>query len=122
MACVMAITLVTGMSAIGINRKVQQLHVHRKHCAHKTHRLRSSLKMTHGKGRDFKPLPKITPESTKDGQYVPIVYSDVSILADFLASNFFFLRPREPGLLHRNCLHRMNHGDPRRGIVALITT
>ncbi|KAG6891905.1 hypothetical protein C0992_002945, partial [Termitomyces sp. T32_za158] len=37
-----------------------------KHCANRTHRLRSTLKMTHGKGRDFKKLPPITPENTKD--------------------------------------------------------
>ncbi|KAF8577853.1 hypothetical protein K439DRAFT_1654959 [Ramaria rubella] len=40
---------------------------YRKHCAHKTHRLRSSLKMTHGKGREFKKLPEIVPERAKDG-------------------------------------------------------
>ncbi|KAG6869599.1 hypothetical protein C0992_002600, partial [Termitomyces sp. T32_za158] len=39
---------------------------YRKHCANRTHRLRSTLKMTHGKGRDFKKLPPITPENTKD--------------------------------------------------------
>ncbi|KAF8168357.1 hypothetical protein B0H34DRAFT_685178 [Crassisporium funariophilum] len=40
---------------------------YRKHCANRTHRLRSTLKMTHGKGRDFKKLPPITPEIVKDG-------------------------------------------------------
>ncbi|XP_006454823.1 hypothetical protein AGABI2DRAFT_182788 [Agaricus bisporus var. bisporus H97] len=40
---------------------------YRKHCANRTHRLRSSLKMTHGKGRDFKKLPPITPEVIKEG-------------------------------------------------------
>jgi len=42
----------------------------RKHCANKVHRLRSVLKMTHGKGRDFKQLPAITVQNVKDGQYV----------------------------------------------------
>ncbi|KAJ6519230.1 hypothetical protein C8R45DRAFT_15527 [Mycena sanguinolenta] len=40
---------------------------YRKHCANRTHRLRSTLKMTHGKGREFKKLPPITPEIVKDG-------------------------------------------------------
>ncbi|CAA7264674.1 unnamed protein product [Cyclocybe aegerita] len=40
---------------------------YRKHCANRTHRLRSSLKMTHGKGRDFKKLAPLTPEIVKDG-------------------------------------------------------
>ncbi|TFK38609.1 hypothetical protein BDQ12DRAFT_630330 [Crucibulum laeve] len=40
---------------------------YRKHCANRTHRLRSSLKMTHGKGRDFKKLPAITTEIIRDG-------------------------------------------------------
>ncbi|TDL15845.1 hypothetical protein BD410DRAFT_795986 [Rickenella mellea] len=40
---------------------------YRNHCANKTHRLRSTLKMTHGKGRDFKKLPPLTLENIKDG-------------------------------------------------------
>ncbi|KAJ7630414.1 hypothetical protein FB45DRAFT_915428 [Roridomyces roridus] len=40
---------------------------YRKHCANRTHRLRSQLKITHGKGRDFKKLPPLTPEMAKDG-------------------------------------------------------
>ncbi|KAJ7151623.1 hypothetical protein C8R46DRAFT_1229155 [Mycena filopes] len=40
---------------------------YRKHCANRTHRLRSTLKMTHGKGRDFKKLPTLTPDIVKDG-------------------------------------------------------
>ncbi|KAF9524666.1 hypothetical protein CPB83DRAFT_860894 [Crepidotus variabilis] len=40
---------------------------YRKHCANRTHRLRSTLKMTHGKGREFKKLPLLNPEIVKDG-------------------------------------------------------
>ncbi|CAE6491577.1 unnamed protein product [Rhizoctonia solani] len=40
---------------------------YRKHCANKVHRLRRSLKMTHGKGREFKKLPIVPPENLKDG-------------------------------------------------------
>ncbi|KAI0706202.1 hypothetical protein BC835DRAFT_1302556 [Cytidiella melzeri] len=40
---------------------------YRKHCANRTHRLRSSLKMTHGKGREFKKLPPVKTENIKDG-------------------------------------------------------
>lgn len=40
----------------------------RKHCGNRTHRLRSSLKMTHGKGREFKKLPPLKLDAIKDGQ------------------------------------------------------
>ncbi|OBZ80024.1 Signal recognition particle subunit SRP68 [Grifola frondosa] len=40
---------------------------YRKHCANRTHRLRSSLKMTHGKGREFKKLPPLKLETIQDG-------------------------------------------------------
>lgn len=43
---------------------------YRKHCANRTHRLRSTLKMTHGKGREFKKLPPLSTENIKDGQCV----------------------------------------------------
>ncbi|KAF7796589.1 hypothetical protein EIP86_007770 [Pleurotus ostreatoroseus] len=39
---------------------------YRKHCANRTHRLRSSLKLTHGKGREFKKLPPVKLEEIKD--------------------------------------------------------
>ncbi|KIP04452.1 hypothetical protein PHLGIDRAFT_129510 [Phlebiopsis gigantea 11061_1 CR5-6] len=39
---------------------------YRKHCANRTHRLRSTLKLTHGKGREFKKLPPVKLESIKD--------------------------------------------------------
>lgn len=41
---------------------------YRKHCANRTHRLRSTLKLTHGKGREFKKLPSLKTDSIKDGQ------------------------------------------------------
>ncbi|KAF9014913.1 hypothetical protein BDQ17DRAFT_1340149 [Cyathus striatus] len=40
---------------------------YRKHCANRTHRLRSSLKMTHGKGKDFKKLPPLTTDMLREG-------------------------------------------------------
>ncbi|KAI0791770.1 hypothetical protein C8Q75DRAFT_805375 [Abortiporus biennis] len=40
---------------------------YRKHCANRTHRLRSSLKLTHGKGREFKKLPPVKLENTQEG-------------------------------------------------------
>ncbi|KAG8695875.1 hypothetical protein FRC09_008872, partial [Ceratobasidium sp. 395] len=40
---------------------------YRKHCANKVHRLRRSLKITHGKGKEFKKLPTIATENIKDG-------------------------------------------------------
>ncbi|CAE6470933.1 unnamed protein product [Rhizoctonia solani] len=42
---------------------------YRKHCANKVHRLRRSLKMTHGKGKEFKKLPVVSPENLKDGHF-----------------------------------------------------
>ncbi|KAI0353139.1 hypothetical protein OH77DRAFT_1505453 [Trametes cingulata] len=40
---------------------------YRKHCYNRTHRLRSSLKMTYGRGREFKKLPPINLDTIKDG-------------------------------------------------------
>ncbi|QRV76779.1 signal recognition particle 68 kDa protein [Ceratobasidium sp. AG-Ba] len=40
---------------------------YRKHCANKVHRLRKSLKITHGKGKEFKKLPVISTENLKAG-------------------------------------------------------
>ncbi|KAI0369944.1 hypothetical protein BV20DRAFT_967304 [Pilatotrama ljubarskyi] len=40
---------------------------YRKHCYNRTHRLRSSLKMTYGRGREFKKLPPINLDTVKDG-------------------------------------------------------
>ncbi|KAF8446378.1 hypothetical protein L210DRAFT_3475101 [Boletus edulis BED1] len=40
---------------------------YRKHCGNRTHRLRSTLKMTHGKGKDFKKLPPMTTDIIKEG-------------------------------------------------------
>ncbi|KAG9310266.1 hypothetical protein JVU11DRAFT_9384 [Chiua virens] len=40
---------------------------YRKHCGNRTHRLRSTLKMTHGKGKEFKKLPSLTTDSIKEG-------------------------------------------------------
>ncbi|KDQ17713.1 hypothetical protein BOTBODRAFT_185806 [Botryobasidium botryosum FD-172 SS1] len=40
---------------------------YRKHCAGKTHRLRQGLKLTHGKGKEFKKTPPVAPENLKDG-------------------------------------------------------
>ncbi|KAH6917676.1 hypothetical protein BKA70DRAFT_1382472 [Coprinopsis sp. MPI-PUGE-AT-0042] len=47
---------------------------YRKHCANRTHRIRSSLKMTHGKGKDFKKLPAVTNENIKDGHLQLLVF------------------------------------------------
>ena len=46
----------------------------RKHCGNRTHRLRSALKMTHGKGREFKKLPHITQDNVTDGQYARLPF------------------------------------------------
>src|ERR1700730_11518995 len=43
----------------------------RKHCANRTHRIRSTLKATHGRGRDFKKLPAVTSDNIREGQCVP---------------------------------------------------
>ncbi|EJF58774.1 hypothetical protein DICSQDRAFT_90092 [Dichomitus squalens LYAD-421 SS1] len=40
---------------------------YRKHCYNRTHRLRSSLKMTYGRGREFKKLPPISLDTIKEG-------------------------------------------------------
>ncbi|KAI0040503.1 hypothetical protein FA95DRAFT_1566349 [Auriscalpium vulgare] len=40
---------------------------YRKHCANRTHRLRSTLKLTHGKGREFKKHPPTPLDKIQDG-------------------------------------------------------
>ncbi|EIW65250.1 uncharacterized protein TRAVEDRAFT_160134, partial [Trametes versicolor FP-101664 SS1] len=40
---------------------------YRKHCYNRTHRLRSSLKMNYGRGKEFKKLPPINLDTIKDG-------------------------------------------------------
>lgn len=40
----------------------------RKHCARKVHRLRQVLKITHGKGKEFKKPASPSVESLQDGQ------------------------------------------------------
>jgi len=39
----------------------------RKHCVNRTHRLRSSLKVTHGRGREFKKPPIVPQDKIQDG-------------------------------------------------------
>lgn len=67
MACDTTITPDTGMYP-SIFLDEDSLRWSSKHCANRTHRLRSSLKITHGKGKEFKKLPPITPEVVNDGQ------------------------------------------------------
>jgi len=75
MVCVTVIMLVTGTPIQPCHpRNGIELLANRKHCAHKTHRLRATLKLTHGKGREFKKLPPITPEGAKEGQCVPFLH------------------------------------------------
>ncbi|KAG8899780.1 hypothetical protein FRC00_000935, partial [Tulasnella sp. 408] len=40
---------------------------YRRHCSNKLHRLRQNLKLTHGKGKNFKKPPETPTESLKDG-------------------------------------------------------
>ncbi|KAG8981469.1 hypothetical protein FRB90_007233, partial [Tulasnella sp. 427] len=40
---------------------------YRRHCSNKLHRLRHTLKLTHGKEKNFKKLPEIATENLKDG-------------------------------------------------------
>lgn len=45
---------------------------YRKHCGNKVHRLRSSLKLTHGKGKSFKKLPEISVKTSNYLSYVSL--------------------------------------------------
>ncbi|KAI0286735.1 hypothetical protein BGY98DRAFT_1086767 [Russula aff. rugulosa BPL654] len=47
---------------------------YRKHCANRTHRLRSSLKVTHGRGRDFKKPPVVPQDKIQDGHLQLLLY------------------------------------------------
>ncbi|KAH8992061.1 hypothetical protein EDB92DRAFT_1859621 [Lactarius akahatsu] len=40
---------------------------YRKHCSNRTHRLRSTLKITHGRGREFKKPPSVPQDRIEDG-------------------------------------------------------
>ncbi|KAH9075767.1 hypothetical protein EDB83DRAFT_2504800 [Lactarius deliciosus] len=42
---------------------------YRKHCSNRTHRLRSTLKITHGRGREFKKPPSVPQDKIEDGQF-----------------------------------------------------
>lgn len=66
-----------GVNVEGISAYRQD---HSKHCANRTHRLRSTLKMTHGKGKEFKKLPPLNPDNVKDVQYVRVEISSFSSL------------------------------------------
>lgn len=91
---------------------------HRKHCANRTHRLRSTLKMTHGKGRNFQKLPTLSKDTVKDGQYV-LHFSppDIHLNPDLnpIASNFSSLKPRERGHMHKNCRRILSDHPTRIG-------
>ncbi|KAG9025709.1 hypothetical protein FRB95_009849 [Tulasnella sp. JGI-2019a] len=47
---------------------------YRKHCANKVHRLRQVLKITHGKGKEFKIPPPVALENLKDGHLMLLLY------------------------------------------------
>ncbi|KAH8799621.1 hypothetical protein DL96DRAFT_1672399 [Flagelloscypha sp. PMI_526] len=47
--------------------RYNDLQRYRKHCANRTHRLRSKEKMTHGKGRDFKKHAPLQTENIREG-------------------------------------------------------
>ncbi|KAI9460210.1 hypothetical protein BJY52DRAFT_288169 [Lactarius psammicola] len=42
-------------------------HIFSKHCSNRTHRLRSTLKITHGRGREFKKQPAVPQDKIEDG-------------------------------------------------------
>ncbi|KAG8889510.1 hypothetical protein FRB98_003984 [Tulasnella sp. 332] len=52
----------------------EEQNANRKHCANKVHRLRQVLKITHGKGKDFKTPPPVPLESIKDGHLGLLLY------------------------------------------------
>ncbi|KAI0307536.1 hypothetical protein B0F90DRAFT_1914477 [Multifurca ochricompacta] len=47
---------------------------YRKHCANRTHRLRSTLKVTHGRGREFKKSPVVTQDKIQDGHFQLLLF------------------------------------------------
>jgi hypothetical protein len=55
-------------------------HSFSKHCANRTHRLRSTLKVTHGRGREFKKPPVVPQDKIQDGQFVVCDYIRPSLL------------------------------------------
>jgi len=67
MDCAIMILRVIGTALLDYSQPLLKLR-YRKHCSNRTHRLRSTLKIAHGKGKDFKKLPPINPEVARDGQ------------------------------------------------------
>lgn len=74
-----------------------------KHCANRTHRLRSSLKVTHGRGREFKKPPVVPQDKIQDGQFVVYDLYALSFLVTITpASNSYSSKQSALGLMHKN--------------------
>jgi hypothetical protein len=74
-----------------------------KHCANRTHRLRSSLKVTHGRGREFKKPPVVSQDKIQDGQFVVYDLYALSLSVTIPpVSNSYSSRQSAPGLMHKN--------------------
>jgi hypothetical protein len=74
-----------------------------KHCANRTHRLRSSLKATHGRGREFKKPPVVPQDKIQDGQFVVYELYALSLSVTIsLVSNSYSSKQSAPGLMHKN--------------------
>ncbi|KAI6028980.1 hypothetical protein EDC04DRAFT_2715735 [Pisolithus marmoratus] len=87
---------------------------YRKHCANRTHRLRSTLKMTHGKGREFKKLPPLTTDTVKDGHLQLLLFEAERAWAyaqDLIAQS---TRPANEG--HAGTLRHSATGRFRRSV------
>lgn len=77
--------------------------MYRKHCTNRTHRLRSTLKMTHGKGREYKKLPPLNPETMKDNQYAYLISESYHRSDEVtLAFNCSYSKRNEHGPIRKN--------------------
>jgi hypothetical protein len=76
-------------------------HYRSKHCANRTHRLRSTLKVTHGRGREFKKPPVVSQDKIQDGQFVIFFCDRIRtrwpLINQLLASNSSSSRRNVPG-------------------------
>ncbi|KAI6153113.1 hypothetical protein BKA82DRAFT_4086213 [Pisolithus tinctorius] len=87
---------------------------YRKHCANRTHRLRSTLKMTHGKGREFKKLAPLTTDIVRDGHLQLLLFEAERAWAyaqDLIAQS---TRPANEG--HAGTLRHSATGRFRRSV------
>ena len=82
--------------------------IFREHCSRKLSKLRQKLKLTHGRGREYKKTAPVPTSNLADGQYVQTILAsnrDIQYNQPS-ASSFFYTRRSVPG--HTHSSYRLN--------------